>query len=127
MIEVMSADYNPINNYDKTSTINYSQIIENTQDNYGAVDSNGTTTTKAYGYNSNGYSNDGLVESNNHSGSQTNNGSKTISEHSTTETTTGNLGVMSTQNMMAQELEVRQKNVNNWLITTFCRQNLVHC
>ena len=87
MIEVMSADYNPISNYDKNSTIKYSQIVENTQDNYGEVNSNGTTTTKAYGYNSNGYSNDGLVESTNHSGSQSNNGSKTISEHSTTETT----------------------------------------
>lgn len=127
MIEVMSADYNPINNYDKNSTISYSQIVENTQDNYGEVNSNGTTTTKAYGYNSNGYSNDGLVESTNHNGSQSNNGSKTISEHSTTEVTSGNIGVMSTQDMMNQELEVRKKNVNDWLITTFCRQNLVHC
>ena len=34
---------------------------------------------------------------------------------------------MSTQDMMNQELEVRKKNVNEWLITTFCRQNLLHC
>lgn len=127
MIDVMDSEYDPISNFDKNSTITYSQINENMNETNGATSTSGDTTTETYGFNSNGFSNNNKVLTNTSIGQQNNTSNKTISEHTTTEITKGNIGTTSTQDMMKQELEVRQKNINEWLITTFCRQNLIHC
>lgn len=127
MIDVMVSEYDPISNYDKNSKITYSQVNENLNETNGATTTSGDTTTESFGFNSNGFSNNNKVLTNTSIGQQNNTSNKTISEHTTTEITKGNIGVTSTQDMMKQELEIRQKNINEWLITTFCRQNLIHC
>ena len=127
MVDVMVSEYDPISNYDKNSTITYSQMNENVNETNGATTTSGDTTTETYGFNSNGFSNNNKILTNTSIGQQNNTSNKTISEHTTTEFTKGNVGVTSSQSMVLQEIEVRQKNINEWLITTFCRQNLIHC
>lgn len=92
MFRVLTVDYNPIENYNKTSTITDTGNADSTNFNV-PVDTNDEKET---------------------SKTTVNNGNTRV------ENTTGNIGTMSTQNMISQELELRVRyNVKMFVVQRF--------
>lgn len=92
MWDVVSATYNPIENYNKTSTITDAGSASNTHSNVPAD----STAEKETSHDS------------------------ATSGNTRTEHTSGNIGVMSTQSMILQEIEVRTKsNIKMFVVQRF--------
>lgn len=125
-LDVMNADYNPIENYNGTSTITHGKRVESGEVNGG--ERHNDTEVKDYNtaFNTETYSNDGKTNSVSNSATFKDTTTSTYEEYSDTEIKSGNLGVTSTQSMMVQELDVRRKIINKWLVDQFATDYLFY-
>lgn len=114
--QAMMADYNPINNYDMIEK----ELTDGTAQTSGTsnthTEDTGTTNddelNKVYGYNSETGTNDSSSNNNSSSsntsdGTETNN-TNTTSNEDRTLTKSGNIGVMTTQALINEELNLRK-------------------
>lgn len=136
MFETLYADYNPIENYNKHEIETVLTEKENDTDtnsynsNVQKVDGEYVTNTSIQTY-ENGYKDETSVKrghSENAMDTTSENGgntsTKTFGDKNETRenNTSGNIGTMSTQNMISQEYEIRKINLFNEFIDSFIRK-----
>ena len=107
--------YNPLNNYDMTEDIDYKPLVKETITNKTKSDTN--TSTDVYGFNSaspvpSGKSNVNQLEANNENTIETSYDGSVNNTHTTRK---GNIGVMSTQKLIEEELELRKHEILNMI------------
>lgn len=105
--------YNPLNNYDMVEDEDYKPLVKETITNKTKSDTN--TSTDVYGFNSaspvpSGKSNVNQLEANNVNTIETSYDGAVNNTHKTRK---GNIGVMSTQDLIKQELELRKLEIIN--------------
>ena len=89
---------------DSTKT-DYGQHTDNTNNTYGAYEDKNETTNSAY------------EDSN----------EKDSVEYTDVEKKSGNIGVMTSQQMVSSQLELDKYNLNKWFIDLFAHDNLFYC
>ena len=105
--------YNPLHNYDMVEDEDYKPLVKETITNKTKSDTN--TSTDVYGFNSaspvpSGKSNVNQLEANNVNTIETTYDGAVNNTHKTRK---GNIGVMSTQDLIKQELELRKLEIIN--------------
>lgn len=104
MLDALAMEYNPIENYDRTET------IERNRGNTGKVNGITNNTNSVAAFNVSDFSN-------NTQDRGTNDMTSTGEEHEgITNRTHGNIGVTTTQQMLNAELELRQFQVIEWVV-----------
>lgn len=128
IVRAAAADYNPIENYNRSETwtenTDGSRSIDNVQNSSGSSSSTNSNTGKVAGYNADtlvirdGSESDGKIES---SGSITDAGTETRKDVVTRSgNVSGNIGVTTSQQMLEQELAISPKlNVYDYIISSF--------
>lgn len=136
--DTITSEYNPIENYNKVSEITESakrgDVVNSTALNsMSTTDNTGLTTNYATSFESSAEKETGQTDGTSNSTTTTSGGDTATTSYSdttyngitaseinkTTERTTGNIGVMSTQDMIKQELEIRLNNIKYDFIKRF--------
>ena len=133
MLAALNAQYNPISNYDRTEYWTDTHNLTNTRELHGTNSAasqssgSGTDTGSVAGYNSTEWTNkDKMVRSD--TGSvQSQGANDSLETHLDTGTLTragtvsGNIGVMTNQQMIQSELELRQMDIYRIIINEFIK------
>lgn len=126
LTKTLKAEYNPIENYDRTET--YTDVFTGTTKTNAAnnATSNGTGKTQVYGYNN-------LTAPADDSASETTSASNSTSDSSGTNTSTtahdsrvhGNIGITTTQQMLQAERDVAMFNIYDVICKDFQKRFLI--
>lgn len=112
MLDALAMEYNPIENYDRTET------IERNRGNTGKVNGTTNNTNSVAAYNVS-------VFSNNTQDSGNNNMTSSGEEHEgITNKRHGNIGVTTSQQMLTAELELRQFQIIEWVVEKWSNELL---
>lgn len=126
LAETLTAEYNPIENYDRTE--NYSDVFTGTTQTNATNNAtgNGTGKTKVYGYNN-------LTAPADDTASETTSASNSSSNSAGTNTSTtthnsrvhGNIGVTTSQQMLQSERDIAMFNIYDSICNDFKKRFLI--
>lgn len=118
ILSALNTTYNPLHNYDKTSTITTNRTNTNTNNN--TTEQTTPTQTEIY---TNTYTSENLRENEktiSTGGVITSNSTNNdTGNETTTENTKGNIGVTTSAQMIDGELKIRQTNIYSIIVTSF--------
>lgn len=128
-LQVLQAEYNPIENYDRQEKWHDDIVDDNTITDTGTLGTAGTNTStnEVSAYDSGNYQpknkvTDGINTTDTHNLTNKIDNNRDVDHSGRIH---GNIGTMTTQSMATEEIRLRYNNVYNLMADVFCKEMLV--